>query len=688
MITCVNSSNADLYTAKFSEATQALINAGILEVEKGPDGQPKKNDQGQKIAKSPITTVEEYFAYLPKLVLLGDSDKKYDKLRSVGRRYTKLPLDEEVMKVDGNTRDIIMPQTFLKNGFSVQGDKFAETVYFVVDRFFDATDLDTCEIYIQWTNAGGKSGVSAPWVVDIESESNKIIVGWALSSDITEAAGNLRFALRFFKWDNETNKTLNYSWSTLTQTAVVKPSLDFNFRESGQLIFEEESDKAIINRMVNSNTQLAGIVKAEKPIFVTDLIEFADLEKNTQYLDKCPTCKEVYKLEAQARSTDGGYLSYFWKYINQHGEEQNAVLGGPTDPTNTKVEIEFRKVDITEDTLETIRNSKKIFYKKVTGPEGDEYHPTLIPSDWQTASKLHVYEKITLCIVNRVGTYFVVAENRLRDKNTAETKSKMCVIPMPINPVVTTNLTEKEILGPEVHKDAVPPDKEEIQPAKVTLSLGVNNHETNGTKDGVMTYAWFKKRIIEASGKEAEGDTFSEILDEDGQKITKTDAAWIKIDNQDQSTLTLTNTEDFMNDPKKVEGNYMAIAYNYKNLKYTETRSTACKVSYAAVPPKISYPALNDDLSKVDFSNKEKLRQRVRVELDGPWKNKWNISDGITYQWYKTDDDITGVDNDTKLENETGDKFVPEEPGKYYCQVTNHKNGTTAVATTPIFYVV
>lgn len=95
MITYVNSSNADKYSVLFSAATQSLIEAGVIEAMM-ENGKPMKDDTGLIVAKAPITTVEQYFSYLPDLIGLGASDNRYEQIRSLGRRYTMLPLDENV----------------------------------------------------------------------------------------------------------------------------------------------------------------------------------------------------------------------------------------------------------------------------------------------------------------------------------------------------------------------------------------------------------------------------------------------------------------------------------------------------------------------------------------------------------------------------------------------------------------
>ena len=676
MITYVNSSNADKYSVLFSSATQALLKEGVLK------STGEKDDTGLLIAEDPITTIEQYFSYLPELIQLGASEKTYDMLRSQGRRYTMLPLDEDILRVDGNSRAIAMPQVFQNNGFAVQGDKYAEIIYFMVDRFYDITDLDTCDIYVQWTNANGESGVSTPWVVDIESQPNKMIIGWALSSDITKYAGTLRFALRFFQWDDKNLSTIKYSWSTLTQTATIKPALDFIFG-NGKYMTEDESNEMVTNRIVNSNTTLAGVAKAERPTYVTNLVEYKDLIPNVDYLEELPENTEIYPFEVQARSNDGGIISYYWRFVNHYGQEQTPNLGGADDPTGALVRTEFREVDTSAENIAALRASKKVLYKQKYTAEGELYYNAEpLPENDYDAAQATFYERIALCVATRVGSYNAVAVNRLSGKNMAEQKSVVCVIPMPSPAVIETDLTEREILGINIVSD------ENETASSVTLEVNVSNEEANKTKQGELIYVWYKRAINPTTGLESDGNTVNYELDEDGEEHLKEDAAWIKIEGAGERTLTLVNSTDLMNNPKKVEGKYMVVVYNHKNLKYVKTGSAECRVSYAAIAPVVEYPHPDTDETKVDFSNKTALTTQIYVTLEENWKNTWNISDKVTYQWYQTTDDVAVIEGDTALEGQTSAQFIPETTGKFYCQLTNHKNGTSESVVSEIFYVV
>ena len=689
MITYVNSSNASQYSVLFSAATQSLLEAGVIKAVM-ENGKPLKDDTGLVVAEAPITTVEQYFSYLPDLIGLGASDNPYERIRSLGRRYTMLPVDEGIFQVDGNARTITVPPAYQSNGVAVQGDKYAEIIYFMVDRFFDITDLDTCDIYIQWTNANGESGVSTPWVVDIESEPNKMIIGWALSSDITKYAGTLKFALRFFQWADKNLSTIKYSWSTLTQSVSIKTSLDFVFG-NGKYMIEDETNEAVTNRIVNSETHLAGVPQAEKPEYVKegekvwDLETYQDLVENKAYLVQLPDNAEVYPLEVQARSTDGGIISYHWRFIDHNGQEMTPNLGAPEDHTGAYVTTEFRPVAITAENMETIKASKKLLYTKKTDADGAEIYvqANIAADEWVAATQRTYYERVAVCVATCVGSYVAVATNRLSERNKATRNSVVCIIPMPSLPIIGENIAPRAHMGVELKT-------EDTDAATITLSVEVTNPEENGTKEGELIYVWYKRRIDATTGKETTGNTKNFSYDEDMNEIIVEDdkADWLRVEGAEDASLQIDNSQQLMDNPKQLEGHYMVSVYNYKNLKVVKVDSEECRVSYMAVAPVIAYPRPDSDETKVDFSNDVELKQKIKVEMNSTWSSKWNISDGLTYQWYTTKDDVADVPNDTPLVGETKANFVPSTTGKFYCQVTNHKNDTIAQEVSEIFYVV
>lgn len=98
-----------------------------------------------------ITTAEEYQKYLWQL---QDTNHPVSAIL--------LPSNENVYEIDLNSRIIKAPEYL-----SVTQDHAAETIYFLVDRFYDNMDLSTTTCVIQYTNALGENYYSAVPFYDI-----------------------------------------------------------------------------------------------------------------------------------------------------------------------------------------------------------------------------------------------------------------------------------------------------------------------------------------------------------------------------------------------------------------------------------------------------------------------------------------------------------------------------------------
>lgn len=184
-----------------------------------------------------IGSLNEYFGQLHDLINGKENDPEIIK-------YLKLPLDEDYLAIDANTRRINIPANFSRNGIGVVGDNTAEVVYFSVDRYFDAIDLggDDIDIVIQWKTSTAE-GLSARFGKIIESfdqngnlissltedqQNNleaiqqKVIFGWAIDDRMTDTAGRINFAVHFIK--NSDNKNI-YAFNTLPADLIVNSSL-------------------------------------------------------------------------------------------------------------------------------------------------------------------------------------------------------------------------------------------------------------------------------------------------------------------------------------------------------------------------------------------------------------------------------------------------------------------------------
>ena len=138
MITSIK--NAD-YSFLFQEASEKLValhNAGVLKGAQAltedeikylcptdEHGNFLKDENGNQIINR-FTSLEQYFTRLGTLISNVDNPIK----------YLMLPLDEDPLEVDANTRTITVPANFKKSGVGVQGDIIAETLFLRIDRFF------------------------------------------------------------------------------------------------------------------------------------------------------------------------------------------------------------------------------------------------------------------------------------------------------------------------------------------------------------------------------------------------------------------------------------------------------------------------------------------------------------------------------------------------------------------------
>lgn len=432
MITYVNSSNTIRYSALFEKATLALKDANII------------TDDNMA-----ITSLEEYFAYIKELSSLKD-----DQGNPIGRRYTILPIDEETFDINADTRQITVPPSFKKNGIAVKGDEVAEVLYFKIDRFFDATDFNNMEIYIQWETAPDSKGVtnkgvSREWVRDIESEPGKIIFGWPLSSSITENAGNIKFAVRFFQWTDDNKTALAYNFSTLTATALINPSLDFAILDG---IYVDDVNEMIQDRFENS--VVVGGVPASLPVYLKDLAVTVNLDKATG----------TQKLYVQAYSPDAGLISYEWK---QEKDGVVTVLEGATDyvPVTEEEGFDINTWQPEEFTL---------YYQESAQTPGvytiyaGEFTQDVIPS---------LLKKYAVCEVDETGLYWAIATNRV-GLSTKELNSTECEVPSPKVLIITTDLAERDILGNE--NDSI-------------ITLKVVAQPDNDYCD--LSYQWYKDSV-------------------------------------------------------------------------------------------------------------------------------------------------------------------------------------------------
>ena len=143
------------------------------------------------------------------------------------KKITQLPSDEPRFIIDSNSREITIPDEFTFLG--VKNDANAETIYFEIDRYFDAEDLSKHTIVVQYADTSNVQsnspiGVDVITDIDITSVPGKIIFGWTISHEVTFKSAEIAFSVRFYSIGD--NNKFSYSFNTLSKALPVLNTLD------------------------------------------------------------------------------------------------------------------------------------------------------------------------------------------------------------------------------------------------------------------------------------------------------------------------------------------------------------------------------------------------------------------------------------------------------------------------------
>lgn len=139
-----------------------------------------------------------------------------------------LPKDTKIYNIDLDTREIEAPEVL-----SVQSDHYAETFYFLVDRYYDNMDLAQTNCIIQYV-IGDQSYVYAVPYCDVTTFEGKILIPWIISASATQSGGTVKYFVRFYLTkgslteDPETKESqahFIYSLSTLPAKSTILKTL-------------------------------------------------------------------------------------------------------------------------------------------------------------------------------------------------------------------------------------------------------------------------------------------------------------------------------------------------------------------------------------------------------------------------------------------------------------------------------
>ena len=237
-----------------------------------------------------ITTAEEYFANLFKI----------NETYNVPSLAVLLPSSENIYNIDLNSRTVEAPEYL-----SVTDDHNSETIYFMVDRYYDNMDLSQTSCVIQYINAKKEGRLFVVPYYDIESyhNMNKMLIPWCIEGEATKAAGEVTFSIRFFKVDDGDHKSLIYNLNTIPQKSLVKTGiniLDYHIVELTKEEFEAEPSRFYIKK--NDKYIKAPAVYNNKTVYyaLTEGYNYSarQLEDLIQRIDKVEREFNVYWYDA------------------------------------------------------------------------------------------------------------------------------------------------------------------------------------------------------------------------------------------------------------------------------------------------------------------------------------------------------------------------------------------------------
>ena len=403
------------------------------------DGNFLISKDGQKVISNGITSLNEYFQHIEELseLAIGEGRTGSDPY------FLRLPLDEPFFEINANTRGITVPGELSQVG--VVGDKLAEILFFKIDRYYDAVDLDTRHIYIEWELPDGTRGISRDFLRDTQSEKDKIIFGWLIDDVLTKQIGTIRFAVRFVEWTDRgdeaaVNAQLLYSFSSLPATISISDTLHYTlFEDDEELKYNTDANVTAIQTFrgafENANPDSADETApalAAIPVFVRNLDVNATLMSEGLYTRNLEGGAKnqpegSLKLIGEAYSPDSGSVTYMFGFKAQ---QEDGTQGMAT------------KHDFIEVTDYSDEN-RSYFVKADNG-----IYESVSQTDIEALPEgTKVYEKIAYAIATRPGYYKVNARNRVSGKKTNTADSYMLYIPYAAMPEVTTQMADHFVIS-------------------------------------------------------------------------------------------------------------------------------------------------------------------------------------------------------------------------------------------------
>ncbi|MBP3309674.1 MAG: hypothetical protein J6L05_02540 [Ruminococcus sp.] len=184
--------------------------------------------------------------------------------------------------------------TYAFGNLLTQGEHLADTICFIVDRFYNNTDLSVCDFAIRGLTAGDWE-VSQPLIAEVIGE--KIRLKWTVGNSFTINSGRLALEIRASQYSEDEEKLIV---KYVMQPVYVNPTPN---GKNGALPETSEQAVSAINAAVAEGTEQLG-----------QLMDSFNLEEVEKRLDKMEADTAVYLARPEVIAlTKSEYDSTFHK---------------------------------------------------------------------------------------------------------------------------------------------------------------------------------------------------------------------------------------------------------------------------------------------------------------------------------------------------------------------------------------
>ena len=186
-----------------------------------------------------ITTPQEYYAYLHQIQSNNPPT------------LALIPNREKIYEINLNDRTVETPE-FL----SVEKDHASETVYFIVDRYYDYVDLSQMICVIHYVNATGEAKIYPVPFYDVQtySKDRKMLIPWNIGAGATAAAGTIKYSIRFYRL-NELGTAFEYNLNTLTMYSKILHGMDAQALSPEDFTFSQDQFSLLVQMIEDTSRQ-------------------------------------------------------------------------------------------------------------------------------------------------------------------------------------------------------------------------------------------------------------------------------------------------------------------------------------------------------------------------------------------------------------------------------------------------